>query len=351
MKKYFYYLKIIFGIFFLSLYLSGCKKSEINTVSPRIGAIQQTFTELAKTRLSKTYDIDMPISGNLERITLEPGDKVLKDQVVAQLTLYPLQQNLKKTAASLETMKAYYAYKRNELNRQQKLVKKGFVSKSDYDNALAEAEVMAAQIKETAAALRIAEYNLKMATLTSPINGIVLNRYSEGGTWLRDGTKLLKIGNFNELEVVSEVLTQQASRLKVGEIVILTSFDDLTSIYGRIKRIDPAGFTKKSALGVDEQRVNVVMSLYNPEKVNLGDGYRLQATFKVGQGKKQALIVPRFSVLQDPQGNFYVFKVADNKLYKQIVVPGIKTDQLIEIQKGLTIKDLIVSQPTAEMNN
>ncbi len=128
-----------------------------------------------------------------------------------------------------------------------------------------------------------------------------------------EGTKLLEIGDLNKLEVICDVLTQDAQMLHIGDPVLLISIDSPIVLQGKVKRIDPAGFTKKSSLGVDEQRVNVIISIQDPAKANLGVAYRLQAKFLVGSQQKNALLIPRFSVLQDTDGNYYVFKVKGKK--------------------------------------
>jgi HlyD family secretion protein len=80
-------------------------------------------------------------------------------------------------------------------------------------------------------------------------------------------------------------------------------------------------------------------------------GYRVQAKFLVGTREDKALIVPRFSVLQDSQGDYYVFVVKRNKIYKRVVRLGILTDEKVSILEGLSDKDIIVDQPTAEMQD
>jgi HlyD family secretion protein len=122
-------------------------------------------------------------------------------------------------------------------------------------------------------------------------------------------------------------------------------------LHGKVSRIYPAGFTKKSSLGVDEQRVNIIINLDKPQAAHLGVDYRVQAQFLVGTHVKNALIVPRFSVLQDDKGNHYVMLVKDKKLHKQIVKVDIVTDNKISVASGLNTSDNIVAQPTADMRD
>lgn len=333
-----------------SLLLSACSKSTTELVKPYRGNIQRSFAEQARTKLDKVYSLNMPLNGQLARIDLEPGAAVKAGQIVAYLEPLPLEQAVKKAQANLDVMKAYYNLQVVKVNRRTKLGEHGFISKSDLDTLHSEKDVYLARVAECEANLAVAEYNLNQSKIVSPITGVVLTRATEGGKWLQVGTPLLQVGSLDQLEVVSDVLTQDAQLLTVGDPVSLTSIGSTEILHGKVKRIDPEGFTKRSALGVDEQRVHVIISLDDAAKSVLGVGYQLQAQFLVGKENKNVLIVPRFSVLQDPQDNFYVFVVKGDKIYKQIVEVGLTTDEKIEITKGLTINDTIIAQPTADMH-
>jgi HlyD family secretion protein len=339
---------LLFGLFAISI---ANVNAAVKIIQPYKGSIQQSFTELARTRLAHVYEINMPISGKLKRITLQEGDSVKQGQIVAQLEQKPLIQEVNKIQGDLETFKNYYNLQIKTLYRHETLGKKGFIDQQTIDQDRSYRDMAAAQIAKSEAALVVAKYNLKESTVYSPIDGTILNRYTEGGMWLREGTQLLQIGDLKDLEVICDILTQDAQLLNIGDSVLFSSIGSPVILYGKIKRIYPAGFTKKSSLGVDEQRVNVISSIDNPESANLGVDYRLQAEFLVGSEQKDALIVPRFSVLQDNQGQYYVFKVRDKRVYKQIIQIGIKTDTEISVIKGLTINDKIVAQPTAGMRD
>lgn len=341
---------IILGITVLFLCLSCSEEKDHTTIHPHYGAIQTSFTELAKTQLNKTYDINMPLTGKLMRIHLEPGDCVKKGQIVASLIQTPWQEEVNKARARIATMFALYLNQKKLFNRQTVLAKRGFETLATLDDTRSKIQALDAQIKESEAALQTGLYHLDISVMYSPVDGIVLKRFTQGDQWLAEGAPLLSIGNLKNLEVVSEVLSQQASELKVGDPVLLTNTDHSTSLKGEVKRIDPAGFTKLSALGVEEQRVNVIIRLPSVATVHhMGVEYRLQATFFIGSLQKNALIIPRFSVLQDNQGNFYVFKVVDHHLKKQIIHPDIWTDTQVSISDGLTHTDNIVAEPTAEL--
>jgi HlyD family secretion protein len=210
-----------------------------------------------------------------------------------------------------------------------------------------EREVVVQQLIQARARLARAEHDLALAEVLSPIDGVVLDRFEQGGGPLPAGQLLLRLGNPGELEVVAELLTQDALRLGTGAQVHLTAAGLVETLSGKVKRVEPAGFTKLSSLGVEQQRIKVIVTL-NKRPSGLGVGYRLQARFFTGV-KTDALIVPRFSVLQGVDGGHYVFKVMDGKLVRQAVKLGLRNDLDFEIIKGLGLTDHIIAAPDTEM--
>jgi HlyD family secretion protein len=210
-----------------------------------------------------------------------------------------------------------------------------------------ERELVVQQLTQARARLARAEHDVALAAIVSPIDGLVLERFEQGGGPLPAGRPLLRLGDLEELEVIAEVLTQDALRLASGAEVRLTATGLGESLGGQVKRVEPAGFTKLSSLGVEQQRVKVVVA---PAKrqAGLGVGYRLQARFFTGV-KQKALIVPRFSVLQGLEGEHYLFKVVAGKLVRQAVEVGLRNDLDFEIVDGLSPDEHIVATPDTEM--
>jgi HlyD family secretion protein len=175
----------------------------------------------------------------------------------------------------------------------------------------------------------------------------VLEKYEQGDRTLPAGYDLILLGNLDELEVIADVLTQDALCLSPGSKVSLKPASDTDSIPGIVKRIEPAGFTKLSSLGVEQQRVNVIVSFAGEHK-NLGVGYRLMATFITGS-KDDALIIPRYSVLQAPDQSFYVLKIVKGRIHKQPTELGLRSDLEMEITDGLSEEDVIILKPDTTM--
>ncbi len=206
-------------------------------------------------------------------------------------------------------------------------------------------QVVAAQARVNQAQTREAResHELARGQVRSPIDGVVLQRNEQGPRDLPAGAPLVTLGKPGDLEVMSEVLTEDALRLSPGSVVELIPGGGRPELTAHVKRIEPAGFTKLSSLGVEQKRVRVLASL-KPVPPWLGAGYRLQARF-ITDEKARTLLVDRFSVLQDPQGKTYVFKVVNGKLVRQDVELGLRGELEYEVLKGLTPADVIVKVP------
>ncbi len=210
-----------------------------------------------------------------------------------------------------------------------------------------ERDVVVQQLSQARSRLARAEHKLALAEILSPIDGVVLERFEQGGGSLPAGRPLLRLGSIQELEVVAEVLTQDALRLAVDDPVQLSAAGLAEPLAALVRRVEPAGFTKLSSLGVEQQRVKVIVTPAQ-RAPGLGVGYRLQARFFTGI-KQDTLIVPRFSVLQGVDGGHYVFKVVQGALARQVVKVGMRNDLDFEILQGLKLDEQIVAAPDTEM--
>jgi len=420
------------GFMVVAVALTGCGRTKVEVTSPHRGAIQESFTEPARTRLGKEYPVTMPVAGRIARIELEPGDQVQAGQTLVEFDRLPLEravaearaavaelearitvqddekveqialtkaeatakaaaEKFKVAVAQVQAGKARLERAEKELARVQELATKNAVSESALDDArlsvetlqaelrqyesardeakaqLAAAgldprsveqglarkrlqrEVLVHQLDQARARLARAEHDLGLAHVRSPIDGVVLERYEQGDSSLPAGRRLMLLGNMSQLEVIADVLTQDALRIGPGSPVVLELAAGRDPIPGTVDRIEPAGFTKLSSLGVEQQRVNVIVKLDGPHD-ELGVGYRLQAQFITGS-KSDTLTVPRFSVLQSPDRSFYVFKVVNGKLEEQPITIGLRSDLEMEVTEGLSESDQIVAVPDTIMKD
>lgn len=204
-----------------------------------------------------------------------------------------------------------------------------------------------ARIGQVQARLDSIRHDRELARLVSPVAGVVLERYDRGERPVVPGERLALVGDPAELEAVVDVLTEDALRLTIGGDVELESAVDGIVLKGRVRRIEPQAFTKFSSLGVEQQRVNVIVEIDDPPP-SLGVGFRLYARFFTGE-KHDALAIPRFAMLQTPDRRFYVFVVEGGRIRRRMIEPGLRGDLEIEVLEGLTEKDLVVAAPDASM--
>lgn len=212
-----------------------------------------------------------------------------------------------------------------------------------------ESQVLRNELNQASTRQAQAAHEVKQQVLRSPIDGVVLERYEQGPGYFEAGTRLLLLANPRQLEVRAEVLTEDALRLKTGLSVRLEPAPGRAPLSGQVLRIEPAGFTKLSSLGVEQRRVNVIVRLTGTLP-GLGPGYRLRARFIVGQ-RQGVLLVPRAAVLQKPDRSYYVLKVIDGRLSEQPVEIGLKGDMELEITRGVSESDELVALPETTMRD
>lgn len=206
------------------------------------------------------------------------------------------------------------------------------------------------QLAQAEAMLGRATHELRLATLAAPTSGVVLERFHQGETYLAAGHDLLLLGDLADLEVEADVLTQDALRIAPGTRVELAPASRREPLGGRVARIEPQGFTKLSSLGVEQQRVRVLVQFDDaPAVLGLGVGYRLQATFRTGE-RADALTIPRYAIMQAPDGSHFVFVVdAGGVLRRRPVVLGLRGDLTVEVVDGLREGELVVRTPDATL--
>ena len=214
---------------------------------------------------------------------------------------------------------------------------------------LRQSQEVEAEIARSRVALSQSQYDVNRTSITAPIDGLVLERMVQGPIELPAGSVLVRLGKREDLEGVSEVLSQDALKLQLGDRVELDPGGQVESIKATVREIEPTGFTKLSSLGVEQQRVLVLLELENQPPA-LGIGFEMQARFIVDE-KSEALKIPRFSVLQDEQGQRYVFKIAGSTISKQVIQIGLEGDTEFEVLDGLTQQDKLVRTPDTQLQD
>lgn len=283
---------------------------EVETAVAAEAPFEATVDEDARTRLRDRYIVSAPLAGRLDRIALREGDAVAEGDIVATLTpvLSPLlderslrelrarveaaQAGVARTAARVEGAKVAVLQARNEARRSEELARQGFVAptkleadrlglmaaQKDQEAARAEQQVASHEVEQARAALGAAQRGGSPAfVLRAPVAGRVLRVVQASEASVPLGTALLELGDTSRMEVVAEMLTTEAVKLKPGQAVHIERWGGTGELLGRVRLVEPGAFTKVSALGVEEQRVRVLIDLTSPAEQwrTLGDAYRV----------------------------------------------------------------------------
>jgi len=341
------------------------------------GPMQVTVDEDGETRVRDRFRISAPVAGRVQRIQLEPGDAVVRGKtVLARITPAesPLidQRTRAELQAAVEAASAAVGQARAErqraattlerlrstLRRQQALMKAGAIASDDLEAgeaavATAEEAVRAAEFSE-----RRAEYELQLARarltapstsggavqILSPIDGVVLTRFRESEAVVPAGEPLLDIAEPDRIEVVADLLSTDAVRISPGADVLIEQWGGGQTLHGRVRRVEPSGFMKVSALGVEEQRVNVVIDFTDRlETVRLGDGYRVEVRI-VLWSEDDVLKVPVGSLFRQGE-DWAVFVVEAGRVRRRMVQLGQRNEDNGQITGGLEAGAMVVLHP------
>ena len=366
---------------------------KVDMVRVQKGDILVTLDGEGKTRIHDIYIVSTPVDGRVTRIESEPGDRVKagdtvianmypanprfldkRSEIQAQADVEGARAALALADARVKQVEAQLEFDTSELKRTEELFQKNSVSqagleraqlslktlKAELETAKSNQQVMLARLeaakvrllqpesKELVASQRDEHCNI---CIRSPVDGRVLRILHKSESIVPVGTPLVEIGDSADLEVIIEMLSTNAVKVKVGDEALIKRWGGDQDIKARVKLIEPSGFTKISALGVEEQRVNVVLAFTDPiEKwSNLGDAFRVEAAIIIDRADN-AIKVP-LSALFRQEEQWSVFKVVDGTAQIQRVEVGRKNDRFAEIKKGLKIDDLIIVHPSNDVND
>ncbi|MCA9071399.1 MAG: efflux RND transporter periplasmic adaptor subunit, partial [Planctomycetaceae bacterium] len=219
-------------------------------------------------------------------------------------------------------------------------------------------EVLQQELNEAKLQLDQLERNLARGVLVSEIDGTVLERHISNKTMLGPGELLLEIGDLNQLEVEAEILSEDAviMRRKMPVEIVGPSIGT-PPLTGTVKRIEPQGFTKISSLGVEQQRVRVIIDFDSGELADLknrgrelGADYRVRVRIFTGQ-KSNTISIPRSALFRGSQGNWQVFVVRDGKAHRVEVEVGLLNDFRAEILKGVQADEQVIIAPEASLED
>ena len=314
------------------------KPFDVDVAEIHVGNFERTIEESGKTRLRDRYVISAPVAGKLARLTVREGDVVKAGQVVALLWPAPppllderrLQEQREQVAAAeasvaranagLQKSALVLLQAEADLRRQESLAARGFISPIQIENVRLtvqqrqrEREVSAQEsnaARHQLAQLRIALQRVsgkeplakQAVTVTAPSSGKVVKLRQQSEAILAAGANLLDVGDPGAIEVIVELLTEDAAQIKPGALATLSNWGGPATLHARVRLVEPSAFTKVSALGVEEQRVNVVLDITSLPDAwqTLGDNYKVDVTIPVQSATKVTMVpvgclVPRGS--------------------------------------------------------
>lgn len=358
------------------------------------GRMLVSIDEEGRTRVHDAYVLSTPLGGRLQRVEVLPGDAVVRNETIvarmlpsnpealdirtreqALTQVTTAEAALRLARAELNKASADRDLAQNDLERIRRLREQAVVSQADLDRAVREARAADAQLgtAEASIAMRQAQLSNTRARLISfhndepangptlrtrsaiplyaPATGRVLRVLQQSETTLPAGAGVLEIGNIdNDLEVVVELLSTDAVKVSSGDRVIFEDWGGPDALNGVIDRVDPVGFTKFSALGVEEQRVNTIIQFTDPVEARskLGHGYRVEARIVVWEDDN-ALILPASALFRDGP-DWAVFKVDGGTARLQRVEIGHNNGVEAQLLAGLEEGDRVVLYPASGLS-
>jgi HlyD family secretion protein len=348
----------------------------VDVVTTSAGAMEVTLDEDGETRVRQRFVISAPVAGRLSRIELEPGDRVARNMIVARLAPAPAAlidpRTRSELNAAVETARAQIGQAQAERERaaaalerakstdarQRALFEAGAVPRDAVEAAETARRTAEEAARAADFAVQGAEFQLKQALarlqapragdadvdIRSPIDGTLLKRFHESAAVVAAGEPLVEIGDTSQLEIVADLLSTDAVRVAPGADVRIEQWGGGQALHGRVRRVEPSGFMKVSALGVEEQRVNVIIDFVDPAAGRaLGDGYRVEVRIVIWRGD-EVLKVPTGSLFRS-QDAWAVFVVDGDRVRLQTVEIGQRNQADAQVVSGLSAGQALVLHP------
>lgn len=354
---------------------------EVDAAHVERGPMQVTVNEEGVTRVVDRYVVSAPVAGRLRRIELRAGDPVQDGQVVAriepaepplldvrtrteaQARVGAAEASVRQATAKVQAAREQLDRARLETTRQRALVQGGATAQRDLDDAITDERTRTADLASARSAVRVAQEDLARAQaalrrlsgeddragprvdVVAPVSGAVLRvaRESEGPVQM--GEALLEVGDPSALEAVVDVLSTDAVRIRPGAPVALVRWGGNGALSGRVRRVEPSGFTKVSALGVEEQRVNVIVEPATGDGWGpLGDGYRIEARIVTWRAD-DVLQVPAGATFRSGDG-WAVYVIDEGRARQRAVRLGERNDDRAQVLGGLREGDPVVLHPS-----
>ena len=349
--------------------------------------LQVSIQEEGRSRVVDRYIITAPVAGTTCRVDLEVGDAVVKNEPL--ININPLQSQpldprsqaeararvaaaeaaLRAAEENVDVARADADLAGRELLRLEPLVEEGHISEERLDQARAVKRGSEASLRSAEFAVAVANHELEAARtalqytgnkssnpedvvqVLAPVTGRVLKIHQEFEGVVSRGQALLEIGDTRTLEIETDVLSEDAVKIKPGMPVLYERWGGEDPLAGQVQRVEPVGFTKVSALGVEEQRVLIISDITSEagQWQTLGDGYRVESRFILWENT-DVLQIPA-SALFRIDDQWAVFVVDDNRAQRRPVTIGQRNGLFAQVLEGLTEGEAVITHPDKSLEN
>ena len=356
----------------------------VDMVTVGHGELVISVDDEGETRVHDVYVLSAPVAGHMRRIDLHAGDAVAaletivaeiqpidpafldpRSEAQARADIRAAQSAKELAEAEVEQARAELEFAEREHDRAIRLIKDGTISERDLDTAERNRRMTTAALATATAALDVRSYELERAraalvspaqtaaggqdcdciSIRSPVEGRVLRILQQSEGVVAAGAPLIEIGNPRDLEIVVDLLSPDAVKVEPGQRVIIERWGGDTPLAGRVRLVEPFGFTKVSALGIEEQRVNVVIDLISDESEwqRLAHGYQVDVRIVLWESD-DTLIVPLLALFRDGP-DWSVFVESGGRAEARKVEVGRRNSLDAEVLGGLEAGERVVLYP------
>jgi HlyD family secretion protein len=349
------------------------------------GPLRVTVDEEGRARVADRYQLSAPLAGTLSRVTVRAGDRVARGQVVARLDPLPApamdprnraatearmraaEDGQRQARAAVERVRTALEYARRRADRARELVTRGAMSRVELEQSEGEQRSLEAELLSAQAGVRVAGHEVEVSRaalgmqpasrvgdsteVLAPVTGVVLRVQQQSEGPVNAGTPIVELGDPTAFEVVVDVLTADAVRVRERAAVTLDGWGGAETLRGHVRRVEPSAFTRVSALGVEEQRVSVLVDLDDPRErwSAIGDGYRVSAHITLWESPS-ALRVSS-SALFRRGDRWSAFVLRDGVARVVDVTVGERAGAEVQVLGGLTEGARVILHPSDKVKD
>jgi len=358
---------------------------DVDPVTVGSGPIAETVADQGIARVRQTYVVSAPVSGRLERVPLEVGDRVVASRTIiacirpaapefldprsraqAETAVDAARSALASATAQRDRLAADAVRTRDQLRRVSDLAKQHVVAPQELETAQADADQAANAVRAAEADIRTRQANVTSAQMalanpqatakqvvnvTSPASGVVTHLLQQSERTVAVGTQLVEIGDTAGLEAAIEFLSQDAVKIRAGQRAEIYNWGGPAAIPAEVRRVEPQGFTKVSALGVEEQRTLVILQFTAPATAwaGLAPGYRVWGRVYLRQ-TAAAILAPLGALVRD-RGDWAVYRIEQGRARLRPVRIGTLTDRDGEVLSGVSPGDPLIAYPSDQVQD